>query len=112
MDVTWYFLKATDAAVGLVGIDLIFETPADASADDAEIFWLEAKLISANEHRIAIRGVLAPPFISSERGWKVEVQKLESPERQTFVNTRYIAGEIVGEPSAVYNYWRRLFSAN
>jgi hypothetical protein len=110
LDVAWYFLKTTDAAVNVVGTDIFFEAPDDVSDEQGKL-WLEAEIISVKEHRIAIRGVLAPPFISSERGWRVEVQRLQLPKRVSGKDTRYIVGEIVGQPSSVHMYWRRLFSA-
>jgi hypothetical protein len=110
LDVAWYFLKTTDAAAGLVYESLEFEASEEVCAGKTNL-WLAIEIVSVREHRMGIRGVLAAPFISSERGWKVEVRKLEPAETVLGEDAYWFVGEIVGQPSAIHMFWRRLFSA-
>jgi hypothetical protein len=126
IDLTWYFLKATDAASRTVSDTLEYTCVSDDDSEKPELEFT-AKLISVEERKFDISGWFKPPFINYDNnGFRVNVEAIsarpEKPKYHKRLDTmifdlngnrgedeRWVQGKLIVSSETIYRFWSNVF---
>jgi hypothetical protein len=122
LDITWYFLRSTDPAVGSHSRTLLFES--SDTVDDKSSLWLEVKECAGRPNQINVSGWLDSSVLSSQEGWEVLVESIEAPPASatgkglTYFDDhggrppdhRFVVGTMSGQEGPSILLWKRMFS--